>query len=201
MLLGYQPANNTNSIIEGHQQPIYPKPPSTPQRLCSLTWIKGAYMERAQKGEGGRVKFIYEGRTVYEWEQSLQEINIYIQVPEGVTSKMIDCRISSHELNLGLKGNPPFLKEQTGGAVNVGESFWLMDGGELTINLQKLVRGETWSSALQGRGAEVDPATKEEMKKKIMLERFQDEHPGFDFSNAEFNGAVPDANSFMGGVR
>ena len=28
----------------------------------------------------------------------------------------------------------------------------------------------------------------------------QEEHPGFDFRNAEFNGNVPDASKFMGGV-
>lgn len=27
------------------------------------------------------------------------------------------------------------------------------------------------------------------------------QHPGFDFSSAEFNGQVPDARSFMGGVK
>jgi hypothetical protein len=35
---------------------------------------------------------------------------------------------------------------------------------------------------------------------QIMLERFGRENPGFDFSNAEFNGAAPDPTSFMGGV-
>lgn len=34
-----------------------------------------------------------------------------------------------------------------------------------------------------------------------MLERFQEENPGFDFSNAEFNGMVPDPQKFMGGVK
>jgi hypothetical protein len=27
------------------------------------------------------------------------------------------------------------------------------------------------------------------------------QHPGFDFSGADFNGQVPDARSFMGGVK
>ena len=33
-----------------------------------------------------------------------------------------------------------------------------------------------------------------------MLERFQEENPGFDFSGASFNGQVPDPKNFMGGV-
>jgi hypothetical protein len=34
-----------------------------------------------------------------------------------------------------------------------------------------------------------------------MLERFAEENPGFDFSNAEFNGNVPEARNFMGGIK
>ena len=34
-----------------------------------------------------------------------------------------------------------------------------------------------------------------------MLERFGEENPGFDFRGAEFNGNVPDARNFMGGVK
>ena len=60
-------------------------------------------------------------------------------------------------------------------------------------------KAETWPSALLGHG-ELDAFTKGEVQKKIMLERFQEEHPGFDFSGAEFNGGAPDPRKFMGGV-
>lgn len=46
----------------------------------------------------------------------------------------------------------------------------------------------------------LDPITQEEVKKNILLERFQEENPGFDFSQAKMNGQVPDAREFMGGV-
>ena len=76
------------------------------------------------------------------------------------------------------------------------------DDGEITINLQKMRKGETWDAALKGKGGTaVDPFTKQEIQKKLMLERFQEENPGFDFSGADFNGMVPDARSFMGGVK
>ena len=74
--------------------------------------------------------------------------------------------------------------------------------GEININLQKMNKAEAWDAALLGRdGAEVDPAAKEEVKRALMLERFQEEHPGFDFSNATFNGDIPSARDFMGGVK
>jgi len=34
--------------------------------------------------------------------------------------------------------------------------------------------------------------TQSEVQKKILLERFQEENPGFDFSGADINGMVPD---------
>lgn len=43
---------------------------------------------------------------------------------------------------------------------------------------------------------------KEETQKKLLLERFQEEHGGgFDFSDAEINGNVPDPRNFMGGMK
>jgi hypothetical protein len=38
-----------------------------------------------------------------------------------------------------------------------------------------------------------------QVQKRILLERFQEENPGFDFSGAEVNGTVPDPRTFMGG--
>lgn len=48
-------------------------------------------------------------RTIYEWEQSLEEVNIYIVPPAGVTGKMLDIKFSVKHLIVGIKGNPPFL--------------------------------------------------------------------------------------------
>ena len=46
----------------------------------------------AKKGKEGRIQFEHEGRTIYEWTQNLTEVNIYIQPPPGVTSKMLDIK-------------------------------------------------------------------------------------------------------------
>ena len=154
------------------------------------------------KIETKRLKYQHQGRTIYEWEQTLEEVHVYIEVPEGVRSKMLDVRITASQLRIGLRGNPPFLDEDTYGPVVEAESFWMMNDGEITVNLQKMRKGETWDAALKGRGgASVDPFTKQEIQKQLMLERFREENPGFDFSGADFNGMVPDARSFMGGVK
>lgn len=61
------------------------------------------------KIEYKRLKYEYQGRTIYEWEQSLEEVHMYIKPPPGVTAKMIDCKITAGRIKLGIKGNPPFM--------------------------------------------------------------------------------------------
>ena len=57
-----------------------------------------------------------------------------------------------------------------------------------------------WMGVLKGQQT-LDPMLQEEVKKNILLERFQKENPGFDFSQAQMNGQVPNAREFMGGIR
>lgn len=70
------------------------------------------------------------------------------------------------------------------------QSFWMIEDDELHIQLQKMYKAEVWSQVCKGHGG-LDAFTKNEVQKKVMLERFQEENPGFDFSGAEFNGMVP----------
>eukprot|EP00633_Aureoumbra_lagunensis_P008530 CAMPEP_0197322490 /NCGR_PEP_ID=MMETSP0891-20130614/69934_1 /TAXON_ID=44058 ORGANISM="Aureoumbra lagunensis, Strain CCMP1510" /NCGR_SAMPLE_ID=MMETSP0891 /ASSEMBLY_ACC=CAM_ASM_000534 /LENGTH=198 /DNA_ID=CAMNT_0042814913 /DNA_START=26 /DNA_END=622 /DNA_ORIENTATION=+ len=165
--------------------------PGTEEKIIGMT-SKGS--------EKGRYEFRHDGRLIYEWDQSLDEVNIYVKPPPGIAADMIECEIKPRRIRLGLRGNPPFLDEETFGFIVQNESSWTFVDGEITIILTKMRKAETWESALKGRG-QVDPMTKEEIKKKIMLERFQEENPGFDFSGADFNGAVPDPRNFMDGVK
>lgn len=50
------------------------------------------------------------------------------------------------------------------------------------------------------KGHELDPVTAQSDQQRLLLERFQAEHPGFDFSGATFNGQAPNPRTFMGGV-
>ena len=73
------------------------------------------------------------------------------------------------------------------------------DDGIINIVLIKALCSETWESAIKGQ-AVVDAFTKQEIQKDLMLERFQEENPGFDFRDADFSGSVPDPRTFMGGA-
>ena len=89
-----------------------------------------------------------------------------------------------------------YIQEDLASTCIADESVWTIDDGQLIITLTKAKKAETWPSVFKGHGT-VDDITATEMRKKILLERFQEENPSFDFSQAEINGNVPDARTFM----
>lgn len=132
-------------------------------------------------------------------EQTMEELRVYITVP--VAASRLFCTITSTHLSLGIKGNPPYLDHDLAGVVVTDDSTWTVDDkGNLEIMLQKMKKGSTWESAFKGHES-LNAAELESVKKKITLERFQQEHPGFDFSGAEFSGAAPDPREFLGGIK
>ena len=151
------------------------------------------------KIEVKRLKYTYQDRTIYEWEQTLEDVHVYIETPPGVRAKMLNVVITPSQLTVGLHKSPPFIDEPFENTVNADESTWTFSDGELQIILTKGSKGVVWDCLLKGH-AKNDAFTASEVQKSLMLERFQQENPGFDFSGASFNGNVPDPKTFMGGV-
>jgi hypothetical protein len=76
-----------------------------------------------------------------------------------------------------------------------------MDDGVIEISLQKAKIGQVWDCACAGvAGAKLTETERTQEQQRVLLERFQREHPNFDFSNATFSGQAPDPSSFMGGI-
>ncbi|CAL8461738.1 g1269 [Coccomyxa elongata] len=146
----------------------------------------------------GKHKYIHDGNTIYEWDQTLSEVNIYIEVPTGVKAKQLFVNISSSHISLGIRPNPPYLDRDLSERVKAGESYWTLEDGILHLQLCKAEKGQPWKSAIAGH--EIDPVQAESEKQRLLLERFQEEHPGFDFSGATFNGEAPNPRTFMGGM-
>mmetsp|Transcript_90720 Transcript_90720/g.261430 ORF Transcript_90720/g.261430 Transcript_90720/m.261430 type:complete len:205 (-) Transcript_90720:167-781(-) len=154
--------------------------------------------------KSGRFIFQFKGREIYQWEQNLDEVIIYIASPPNITrGNQINIIIKATNLQVGLVGRDEwYLDEPTFGTVDTSESTWSLEDGIISIYLSKAHRGEMWESALRGnRAVQLDPQSKEDVKKELMKQRFQEENPGFDFRDAEFNGGIPDARTFMGGVK
>ncbi|PNH11186.1 NudC domain-containing protein 2 [Tetrabaena socialis] len=153
-----------------------------------------------------RHQYKHNGQVVYEWDQTFSEVNIYVPVPPGVRGKQLFVDITTSHLRFGIKPNPPYLDVRRGGVVvndlaggvKPSECYWTLEDGVLHVALTKLEEGEPWHSALAGHA--LDPATQQADQQRLMLERFQVEHPGFDFSQATFNGQVPNPRTFMRGL-
>ena len=62
-----------------------------------------------------RHQYTYQGRVVYEWNQTLEEVNLFVVVPPGVKASQLSVSITASKLEIGLKGNPPYLDVRTAG--------------------------------------------------------------------------------------
>ncbi|KAB5520397.1 hypothetical protein DKX38_024716 [Salix brachista] len=177
-----------------------------------------------------RHSFVQDGKTVFEWDQTLEEVNIYINLPPNVPSKQFHCKIQSKHVEVGIKGNSPYLnvsyllcfffvfylrldsvclmciiisfifQHDLTCPVKTDSSFWTLEDDIMHITLQKRDKGQTWASPILGEG-QLDAYSSDLEQKRLMLQRFQEENPGFDFSQAQFTGNCPDPRTFMGGIR
>jgi hypothetical protein len=147
-----------------------------------------------------RIPFQHQGETIYEWEQSLEEIRIFIHPPPGIKAKDLVIDIQSNQVKVGLKNKPPFLNHKLFSTIVVSLSTWSFQDGEIEISLHKMKKAETWLSVFEGHTT-LNPIEIENVKKQMTLQRFGEEHAGFDFSGAEFSGTAPDPREFMGGLK
>ncbi|KAM3386569.1 hypothetical protein ACQJBY_009875 [Aegilops geniculata] len=110
-----------------------------------------------------RHAFVHNGQKVFEWDQSLEEVNMYIELPKNVPTKLIQCVIQAGHVEHDLM-HP----------VKTDSSFWTIEDGELHITLQKREKGKTWASPIKGQGS-LDPYAADQEQKRLMLQRFQEE--------------------------
>ncbi|XP_049850784.1 nudC domain-containing protein 2-like [Schistocerca gregaria] len=128
----------------------------------------------------------------YTWSQTIHDVTINLQVPEGTSGKDVEWSCRPDYLHVGIKGQPYLMQGETAGIVKPSESVWtLEDKKHLCIQLQKAKAHDSWSSVIKNEYV-LDPLTKEKMDKNMMLEKFQYQYPGFDFSKAEMTGKIPD---------
>ncbi len=126
----------------------------------------------------------------YQWAQTIHDVKVRFQLPPETRGKAVDYQLSAGRLRVGLKGQPPVIDGPLFALVVPGESLWTIEKGLVEVALQKQKKHFSWDSVLQG-GPVLDPLTKDKQDKAMMLEKFQSEHKGFDFSGAEFSGQLP----------
>jgi hypothetical protein len=123
------------------------------------------------------------------WGQTVDEIFIHVDVPDGTKSSDVKCSIKPKAIDLSV-AKKDILKGAFWGVVLPDDCVWTLEDNKfLRIILVKSGReaSNCWRSLLDD-DYEADPAVFNEMEKKLTLERFQRENPGFDFSGAEVTG-------------
>ena len=50
-----------------------------------------------------------DGRPIYEWSQSLADVDVFLPAPPGAPSSAFDVALSHDRVRLGLKRNPPYI--------------------------------------------------------------------------------------------
>jgi hypothetical protein len=141
---------------------------------------------------------VFKGQE-YQWNQTLDEIHIVLRLPIGTRKADIATNIRPRELKIMIvhfefSGN---LRHP----IVTDESTWYVEDGCLHISLQKVHIGEAWDSIfIDNDSATLSYSDLEGERKSMLIQRFQKEHPDFDFSQAEISGSnVPSAREFMGG--
>ena len=64
---------------------------------------------------------------MFEWDQTLEEVNMYIELPKGVPTKLFRCTIQAGHVEVGIRGNPPYLITSTSVLDSVPLDYLLID--------------------------------------------------------------------------
>jgi hypothetical protein len=148
-------------------------------------------------------------RILYRFQQSVDELTLTVPLACRTRASRVAVRTNRTSLSISVlfpdsETWHSVLFGQLCGAIKAEETLWTLhsasdgsDTSELHIQLTKAERGKTWPGVLVGSESH---SAADEDSRKMILQRFQEEHPGFDFSNAQLNGQPPDPSQFMGGI-
>mmetsp|Transcript_6695 Transcript_6695/g.13489 ORF Transcript_6695/g.13489 Transcript_6695/m.13489 type:complete len:338 (+) Transcript_6695:158-1171(+) len=106
--------------------------------------------------KGKQIPFAGNGGVTdrYHWSQTLEELTIHLNIPQGTEAKQIECSLQASKLRVALKTSGQVLLE---GAypnperVKPDECFWSVERGTSTLVISLAKTRETWwDSILQG---------------------------------------------------
>ncbi|XP_059482026.1 nudC domain-containing protein 2-like isoform X2 [Neocloeon triangulifer] len=120
------------------------------------------------------------------WWQTVLEVHIEVTLPPNTRGKECQVAITTTQLSVLVRGETK-IKGKLFGIVRPDESVWSIEGGVMTILLARsdhAIKEVIWPSLLADGSFALDAVAVHETRKKLDLERFQLENPGFNFSNA-----------------
>merc|ERR1719316_2370145 len=104
----------------------------------SATYVCMGHMQKTccVKRSNSRNRFMIKDRIIYEWDQTPNTITMYLKAPGGLSKHNIEVLVWPKRIQIDVRGNPPFLKEELFAAVDAEASAWSISRkGELQIRL------------------------------------------------------------------
>ncbi|XP_076067240.1 nudC domain-containing protein 2-like isoform X2 [Oratosquilla oratoria] len=121
------------------------------------------------------------------WWQTVAELHIEVEVPEGTRAKAISVSVQPTKIKVVVAGTT-IIEGKLYSVVREDETLWTLEDKKiLHIVMSKadpMHKEKVWEGLLTDNYT-ADPWVLLEMRKKLDLERFQMENPGFNFSGAQ----------------
>ncbi|KAI5713816.1 hypothetical protein M8J76_005980 [Diaphorina citri] len=125
------------------------------------------------------------------WWQTLDEVFIEVILTDKVRSRDIAIKCTNTEISCTIAGKELFQGKLLD-VVHGDEIIWTLENNGTLINIvlpkaEFKGKEQIWNSLFVNskENYATDPTIFHEMKKKMDLEKFQIENPGFDFSRAK----------------
>ena len=132
-----------------------------------------------------------------KWYQTVSEVVILINLEKGTRGKEVIVDVKPNNLKCLVRGKL-VLEGQLFYTIIVDESTWTIEDKELLriqlVKMDERIKDIAWLSLFKNQ-YKPDPVVLTEMRKKLDLERFQMENPGFDFSGAKLDKRYEDQSN------
>lgn len=106
----------------------------------------------------------------YRWTQTLEEITMFVKLPDNVTSKQLDIQMKASTLKIGVKGQTPIIDGPLHKKIKTGDSLWTLetDGAKRTLQLTLVkVDGMNWWNCIIEGDPKIDTQKVEPENSKL----------------------------------
>lgn len=106
----------------------------------------------------------------YSWGQTLDEVFVYLPLPDNVRAKDLDVQIKALTLKVGVKGQTPIVDGEFFKKVKAGDCMWNVesDGNKRLLNLTLTkVEGQNWWHTVIKGDIEIDTQKVEPENSKL----------------------------------
>ncbi|KAJ3270909.1 hypothetical protein HDV01_007306 [Terramyces sp. JEL0728] len=105
-------------------------------------------VEESDREEKLKLEQLELDKLPYKWKQTLQEVDLTIQLPKGTRGRDLQVTITKAHLSVTIKGQEPLVKGELCAPIKEEESTWLIDNNELLIHLEKINKQEWWKNVV-----------------------------------------------------